>query len=63
MTIGRTMSGRKFAVSGQGLLATPFSMQDSSMLTTLANASGLIIRPPGARAAAAGDEVRVLMLR
>jgi molybdopterin molybdotransferase len=49
--------------SEQGLAAAPFSMQDSSMLTTLANASGLIIRPPGAPAAAAGEEVQVLMLR
>jgi molybdopterin molybdotransferase len=49
--------------SAQGLIAAPFSMQDSSMLTTLANANGLIIRPPGAPAAAAGEEVPVLMLR
>lgn len=51
------------SVSAQGLSAAPFPMQDSSMLTTLANASGLIIRPPGAPAAAAGADIQVLMLR
>ena len=45
------------------LSAVAFSMQDSSMLTTLANANGLIIRPPNARAAVAGEHVQVLMLR
>ena len=49
--------------TGAGLSAAPFSMQDSSMLTTLANAGGLIIRPPNAPAASAGDEVLVLVLR
>lgn len=43
--------------------ATPFSTQDSSMLTTLANANGLIIRPPHAQAATVGELVDVLMLR
>ncbi len=47
----------------EGLAAAAFAMQDSSMLTTLANANGLIIRPPGAPAAAVGQEVQVLMLR
>jgi molybdopterin molybdotransferase len=44
-------------------IATPFAMQDSSMLTTLASANCLIIRPPNAAALDAGAEVDVLMLR
>ena len=43
--------------------ARPFPVQDSSMLTTLANASALIVRPPLAPAAAVGDPCRVLLLR
>jgi molybdopterin molybdotransferase len=46
-----------------GLVATPFSTQDSSMLRVLADANGLIIRPPGSPAARAGTIVPVLMLR
>jgi molybdopterin molybdotransferase len=42
---------------------TPFSVQDSSMLATLATADALIIRSVGAPAAAAGDRVPVLLLR
>jgi len=42
---------------------TPFAVQDSSMLATLAAADALIVRPVRAPAAAAGDEVPVLMLR
>jgi molybdopterin molybdotransferase len=49
--------------TAQGLAAAPFALQDSSMLTTLANAGGLIIRPPVAPAASAGQQVQVLMLR
>lgn len=45
------------------LVATPFSVQDSSMLRTLAEANALIIRAPEAPAAAAGDSCAVLMLR
>ncbi|MGH6763791.1 MAG: molybdopterin molybdotransferase MoeA [Phyllobacterium sp.] len=44
-------------------IATPFTLQDSSMLSTLANADGLIIRDPFAPAANEGDLVDVLMLR
>ena len=54
------------AVTSQGshgLVATPFDIQDSSMLKTLANSNGLIIRPPFAPAAPAGTPVQVLMLR
>jgi molybdopterin molybdotransferase len=42
------------------LLAQPFAKQDSSMLATLAHADGLIVRPPHAPAAGAGDPVPVL---
>ena len=45
------------------LTATPFRTQDSSMLRTLAEADALIIRPPNAPAAKAGDPCRVLPLR
>ncbi len=45
------------------LVATPFSVQDSSMLRTLAEANALIIRAPEAPAASAGDSCAVLMLR
>ncbi|MDN2564694.1 molybdopterin molybdotransferase MoeA [Aquibium sp. A9E412] len=45
------------------LTATPFATQDSSMLTTLAAADGLVVREPFAAAAAAGEACRVLMLR
>lgn len=45
------------------LVARPFAVQDSSMLTTLAAANALIIREPNAAASEAGDVCRVLMLR
>jgi molybdopterin molybdotransferase len=45
------------------LVATPFSIQDSSMLRMLADANGLIVRAPFASAAAAGEACSVLMLR
>lgn len=48
---------------GSRLVATPFAIQDSSMLRTLADAGGLIVRPPHAPAALAGDPCRVLVLR
>ncbi|MCG8503140.1 MAG: molybdopterin molybdotransferase MoeA [Sphingomonadales bacterium] len=41
---------------------TAFPVQDSSMLSTLAKADCLIVRPPHAPEAAAGDEVLVLEL-
>ncbi|CCV14008.1 gephyrin-like molybdotransferase Glp [Mesorhizobium sp. STM 4661] len=44
-------------------VATPFGIQDSSMLRMLADANGLIVREPFAPAAAAGAACRVLMLR
>lgn len=45
------------------LKATPFGIQDSSMLRMLADANGLIVREPFAPAAAAGAACSVLMLR
>jgi molybdopterin molybdotransferase len=45
------------------LVAKPFGTQDSSMLKILADANGLIVRPPHAPAAPAGTVVPVLMLR
>lgn len=51
-----------YAADGS-LLAEPFPVQDSSMLSVLARADGLVIRPPHAPAAPAGSPCRVLMLR
>jgi molybdopterin molybdotransferase len=45
------------------LVARPFAVQDSSMLSVLGNANALIIRPPHAPASPAGSLCRVLMLR
>ena len=45
------------------LVATPFGIQDSSMLKMLADANGLIVRQPFAPAASAGAACSVLMLR
>jgi molybdopterin molybdotransferase len=48
---------------GDGLpVATPFGRQDSSMLRTLADSQCLVIRPPHAPAAKAGDSCRVVVL-
>ncbi|BCH32725.1 molybdopterin molybdenumtransferase MoeA [Mesorhizobium sp. L-8-10] len=44
-------------------VATPFPVQDSSMLRTLAASNALIVREPHAPAAAKGDACRVLYLR
>ena len=44
------------------LTATPFSGQDSSMLANFARASCLVIRPPFAKPAKAGDRVEILRL-
>jgi molybdopterin molybdotransferase len=43
--------------------ARPFAIQDSSMLSVLAESNGLIVREPHASEANIGDLVRVLMLR
>jgi molybdopterin molybdotransferase len=45
------------------LVATPFPLQDSSMLTTLAQANALIVREPNASKAEAGTPCHVLMIR
>jgi len=45
------------------LVASPFPVQDSSMLRTLAEANILIVRAPFAPAAPAGSPCRVVMLR
>jgi molybdopterin molybdotransferase len=44
------------------LCAEAFAIQDSSMLSILAKADALIVRPPSAPAAKAGDRVTVLPL-
>ncbi|WP_378950969.1 gephyrin-like molybdotransferase Glp [Mesorhizobium sp. ANAO-SY3R2] len=46
-----------------GLVATPFAVQDSSMLRTLADANCVIIREPFVPAAEPGSACSVLMLR
>jgi molybdopterin molybdotransferase len=43
-------------------LVTPFPRQDSALLHLYAAADALIVRPPAAPAAAAGDTVPVLFL-
>jgi molybdopterin molybdotransferase len=49
--------------SGSGLpIATPFSRQDSSMLRVLAQSHCLVIRPPRAPAAKAGEPCRIIRL-
>ena len=45
------------------LVATPFERQDSSMLSRLARADALVVRPPHAPPAAAGSPVRMLPLK
>nr|WP_313022555.1 gephyrin-like molybdotransferase Glp [Brucella intermedia] len=44
------------------LVASPFPVQDSSMLSALVRSKALIIRDENASAAASGDDCRVLML-
>jgi molybdopterin molybdotransferase len=44
------------------VVATPFPVQDSSMIRVLAEADALILRPPHAPAAAAGDLCRIVRL-
>jgi molybdopterin molybdotransferase len=43
-------------------VATPLAVQDSSMLSTLAAADCLLVRPPHAPAAAPGDPCRIIRL-
>ena len=44
------------------LIVTPFEKQDSSMLSRLAQANCLVLRPPHAKPAKAGDRVEILPL-
>jgi len=44
------------------LVATPFEKQDSSMLSLLAKADCLVVRPPHAPAAKAGETVEIIAL-
>jgi len=48
--------------AGRELVATPFELQDSSMMAILAAADALIVRPVGAPAAPRGAEVPVLLI-
>ena len=41
-------------------VATPFASQDSSLVKTMARADGLIVRPPRAQAAKAGEACRII---
>lgn len=50
------------ARSSDGLTVTPMPMQDSSMLRALAEADCLIVRPPNAPPARAGERVEILGL-
>lgn len=50
------------AEDGQ-MQATPFGKQDSSMLALLTKAEALIVRPPHAPAAQAGERVKIVKLR
>ena len=53
----------KLARDGAGhLTATPFEKQDSSMLRLLADSQCLVVRPPHAEAAKAGDSVEIIRL-
>jgi molybdopterin molybdotransferase len=46
-----------------GWIATPFAVQDSSMLKVFATANALIVREPHTSAADAGDTCKVIKLR
>ena len=48
---------------GDEWIATPLEIQDSSMLSALAASDVLIVRPPEAPAAKAGDICPVIRLR
>lgn len=47
---------------GGRLIATPFNLQDSSVISLLAKADALVIRPPHAPAARAGSQVEFIRL-
>lgn len=51
------------SIDGDGaLVVTPFDKQDSSMLSRLARADALIVRPPFAAPAKTGDQAQILRL-
>ncbi len=52
----------RFRPAPDGPLVEAFPVQDSAMLAVFAQSDALIIRPPGAPAAAAGETVPVLVL-
>ena len=52
----------RLTMSQDGLVATPFPVQDSSMIRVLAEADALILRPPHAPAARAGEPCRIVRL-
>jgi molybdopterin molybdotransferase len=52
----------ELTVDQNGLVATPFERQDSAMLSLLVRAGCLVIRPPHAAAARAGEAVQILRL-
>jgi len=57
----RATLARDSAATGDGLpLATPFGKQDSSMVSLIAHADCLVVRPPHAPPAAAGDIVDIV---
>lgn len=49
--------------TADGLIVTPYTIQDSSMLRTLADANCALMREPFAPAAESGSACRVMMLR
>ncbi len=52
------------AVDGNGVLvATPFEAQDSAMMASFARADCLVVRPPHAPPAKAGERVEIIRLR
>jgi molybdopterin biosynthesis enzyme len=57
---GRISAGRAGPVESAIVVATPASAQDSSLVTTMAGADGLIVRPPRAERAKAGETCRVI---
>lgn len=47
----------------EGIVVEPMSLQDSSLLKSLATANALIVRPPHAQPASAGDMCDIVVLR
>ena len=63
MTAARIICAQRLHPSETGLpVATPFELQDSSLLRILAQAQCLVIREPHAPPAAAGDRCRIIRL-